>query len=102
MADFAADLAKIVSDKKVAGKGGKVTKKMKLGPKSGAIFGGTASSSPGVASSSQGGAKVISPNVVQKMEKPFLLPKVISDKDFLDKNPLPVAAVERAAIFGMD
>jgi hypothetical protein len=57
MADFAADLAKIVSDKKVAGKGGKVTKKRKLGPKSSAIFGGTVSSSPGVASSSKGGRR---------------------------------------------
>jgi hypothetical protein len=36
------------------------------------------------------------------MKKPLVLPRVISDKDFLDKNPLPVAAVDRAAIFGMD
>jgi hypothetical protein len=32
------------------------------------------------------------------MKKPLVLPRVISDKDFLDKK----AAVERAAIFGMD
>jgi cell division protein FtsB len=115
MADFAADLIKIVSDKKITGKGGKVTKKRKLGPKSSDIFEGT-SSSPGVGSSSQGGTKVVSPNVMQKakpateeiplvdleMEKPFLLPKVVSDKDFLDKNPLQVAAVEKAAILRMD
>jgi hypothetical protein len=115
MADFAADLCKIVSDKKITGKGGKVAKKRKLGPKSSAIFGATLSS-PGVASSSQGGSKVVSPNVMQKakpatgeiplvdleMEKPFLLLKVVSDKDFLDKNPLQLAAVEKAAILGMD
>jgi hypothetical protein len=34
--------------------------------------------------------------------RPFLLPKVVSDKDFLEKNSLQVAAVEKAAILGMD
>jgi cell division protein FtsB len=115
MADFAADLCKIVSEKKltrVAGKGGK---KRKLGAKGSAVF-GTASSSPGGASSSQGASKMTSTATVQKtrharddiqvvdleMEKPFLLPKVVSDKSFLDKNPVQVAAVEKEAILGAD
>jgi cell division protein FtsB len=114
MADVAADLCKIVSEKKITGGAGKAGKKRKLGTKSSAVF-GTASSSPGGASSSLG-TKVTSSNVLQKtklvkeeiqvvdleMEKPFLLPKVVSDKDFLEKNPLQVAAVEKAAILGMD
>jgi hypothetical protein len=33
-----------------------------------------------------------------EMGRPFLLPRVVSDKDFLEKNPLQVAAVEKAAI----
>jgi predicted RNase H-like nuclease (RuvC/YqgF family) len=36
------------------------------------------------------------------VEKHFLLPRVISDKDFLEKNPLQVAAADKAAILGMD
>jgi cell division protein FtsB len=62
------------------------------------------------------GTKVTSPNVAQKtrlikeeiplvdleVEKPFLLPRVVSDKDFLEKNPLQVAAADKAAILGMD
>jgi hypothetical protein len=71
---------------------------------------------PGAANSSLGVLKVTSPNVVQKlkktkeeiyvvdleMEKPFVLPRFISDKTFLDKNPLQVAAVDKAAILEMD
>jgi hypothetical protein len=62
------------------------------------------------------GTKVTSPNVAQKtilikeeiplvdleVEKPFLLPRVVSKKDFLEKNPLQVAAVDKAAILEMD
>jgi hypothetical protein len=95
MADFAADLSKIVSEKKLAGGVGKGGKKRKLATKGSAVF-GTAPSSPGGASSSLR-TKVTSPHVVQKtklikeeiplvdleIEKPFLLPKVVSDKDFL-------------------
>jgi hypothetical protein len=113
MADFAAELSKIVSDRKALGK----TKK-KLSSKTSAVLGqGVAgSSSPGGASSSLGASKVVSPAAVQmpkrqrqdvpvvdlEVEKPFLLPRVISDKDFLVKNPLQVAAVEKVAILGMD
>jgi hypothetical protein len=71
---------------------------------------------PGAANSSLGVLKVTSPNVVQKlkktkeeiyvvdleMEKPFVLPRFISDNTFLDKNPLQVAAVDKAAILEMD
>jgi predicted RNase H-like nuclease (RuvC/YqgF family) len=61
--------------------------------------------------------KVTSPPVSQKsksikegtpvidlveMGRPFLLPKVVTDKDFLEKNPLQVAAVEKAAILEMN
>jgi cell division protein FtsB len=114
MADFAADLNKIVSEKKLTGGAGKAGKKRKLATKGSAVF-GSASSSPGGASSSLG-TKVASPYVAQKtklvkeeiplvdleVEKPFLLPRVISDKDFLEKNPLQVAAADKAAILGMD
>jgi cell division protein FtsB len=64
MASFAADLSKIVSEKKLTGGAGKAGKKRKLGPKGSAVF-GTASSSPCGASSSLG-KKVTSPNIVQK------------------------------------
>jgi predicted nuclease with TOPRIM domain len=37
-----------------------------------------------------------------EMGRPFLLPKVVTDKDFLEKNPLQVAAVEKAALLEMD
>jgi cell division protein FtsB len=116
MADFALDLSKIVSEKKLTGGAGKAGKKRKLGPKGGAVL-GTASSSPCGASSSLG-TKVSSPNVLQKsklikeeipvidvdleMGRPFLLPKIVTDRDFLEKNPLQVAAVEKAAILEMD
>jgi hypothetical protein len=110
MADFAADLSKIVSEKKLTGGTSKGGKKRKLVTKVSAAF-GTASSSPGGASSSMG-TKVTSPNVTQKtipikeetpfvdldVEKLFLLPRVVSDKEFLEKNPLQVAAVDKAAI----
>lgn len=100
MADFAADLSKIVSEKKFTGGAGKAGKNRKLATKSSAVF-GSASSSP-VGASSSLGTKVVSPYVTQKtklikgeiplvdleVEKPFLLPRVISDKDFLEKNPL--------------
>jgi chromosome segregation ATPase len=36
------------------------------------------------------------------MGRPFLLPRVITDKDFLEKNSLQVAVVEKAAILEMD
>jgi predicted nuclease with TOPRIM domain len=36
------------------------------------------------------------------MGRPLLLPRVVTDKDFLDKNSLQVAAVEKAAILEMD
>jgi hypothetical protein len=114
MASFAADLSKIVSEKKLTGGARKAGKKRKLATKGSAVF-GTASSSPGGASSSMG-TKVTSPNVAQKtrlikeeiplvdleVEKPFLLPRVVSKKDFLEKNPLQVAAVDKAAILEMD
>jgi hypothetical protein len=63
------------------------------------------------------GTKVASPNVLPKsnlvkgeptlidldmdMGRPFLLPRVVTDKDFLEKNNLQVAAVEKAAILEM-
>jgi cell division protein FtsB len=117
MADFALDLSKIVSEKKLTGGVGKAgQKKRKLGPKGSAVF-GTASSSPCGPSSSLG-TKVTSPTVLPKskafkeeipvidvdleMGKPFLLPKVVSDKDFVEKNPLQVTAVEKAAILEAD
>ncbi|MCI93646.1 hypothetical protein A2U01_0114944, partial [Trifolium medium] len=66
------------------------------------------SSSPGGVSSSQGGAPTGSPVVRQSppkrqreeepvidleaFEKPFLLPRVFSDKDFMGKHPPMVAA----------
>jgi hypothetical protein len=116
MADFALDLSKIVSEKKLTGGAGKAGKKRKLGPRGSAVL-GTTSSSPCGASSSLG-TKVISPNVLPKskltkeeiplvdldveMGKPFLLPKVVTDKGFLEKNSLQVAAVEKAAILEMD
>jgi hypothetical protein len=37
-----------------------------------------------------------------EMGRPFLLPKVITDQDFLEKNPLQVAAVEKAALLEMN
>jgi hypothetical protein len=99
MADFALDLSKIVSEKKLTGEASKAAKKRKLGPKGSAAF-GTASSSPCGASSSLG-PKVTSPNVPQKskpikegnpvidvdleMGRPILLPRVVTDKDFLEK-----------------
>jgi cell division protein FtsB len=116
MADFALDLSKIVSEKKLTGGAGKAGKKRKLGPRGSAVL-GTTSSSPCGASSSLG-TKVVSPNVLPKskltkeeiplvdlyveMGKPFLLPRVVTDKDFLEKNPLQVAAADKAAILGMD
>jgi hypothetical protein len=120
MADFAADLTRIVSDKKLtggAGKAGKAAKKRKMAPKGSSVFGpGSGSSSPGGCSSSMG-TKVTSPNVLPKsnlvkgeptlidleveMGRPFLLPRVVSDRDFLEKNTLQVAAVEKAAILEM-
>jgi hypothetical protein len=36
------------------------------------------------------------------MEKPFVLPKVVTDKEFFEKNPLQVAAVEKTAILEME
>jgi cell division protein FtsB len=114
MADFDLDLSKIVSDKKLAGGAGKASKKRRLGPKGSAVF-ATASSSPGGASSSLG-TKVTFPHVSQKSKstkegtplidlvetgRPVILPKVVTDKDFLEKNPLQVAAVEKAAILEM-
>jgi hypothetical protein len=116
MADFALDLSKIVPEKKLTGGAGKARKKRKLGPKGSAVF-GTASSSPCGASSSLG-TKVTSPAVLQKskpikeeipvidvdleMGRPFLLPKIVTDRGFLEKNPLQVAAVEKAAILEVD
>jgi hypothetical protein len=115
MADFDLDLSKIVSDKRVTGGASKAAKKRKLGPKGSAVF-ATASSSPGGASSSLG-TKVTSPPVSQKskpvkegtpvvdlveMGRPFLLPKVVTDQDFLEKNPLQVAVVEKAALLEMN
>jgi cell division protein FtsB len=114
MADFAADLSKIVSEKKLAGGAGKAGKKRKLATKGSAVF-GSGSSSPGGASSSPG-TKLTSPRIPQKtklikeeapvidleIEKPFLLPRLITDKEFLEKNPLQVAAAEKAAILGAD
>jgi cell division protein FtsB len=114
MADFALDLSKIVSDKKLAGGAGKTGKKRKLGPKGSAAF-ATTSSSPCGASSSLG-TKMTSPNILQKSKPiregtpvidletgmPILLPKVVSDRDFLEKNPLQVTAVEKAAILEAD
>jgi hypothetical protein len=115
MADFDLDLSKIVSDKKLTGGAGKTAKRRKLGLKGSAVF-GTASSSPGGASSSLG-TKVTSPPVSQKSKsfkegtpvidlvevgRPVLLPRVVTDKDFLEKNPLQVAAVEKAAILEMN
>jgi hypothetical protein len=116
MADFAADLSKIVSEKKLTGGAGKTgLKKRKLGTKSSAAF-GTASSSPCVASSSLG-TNATSPNVPPKIKpikevnpvidvdmevgRPILLPRVVTDKDYLEKNHLQVAAVEKAAILEM-
>jgi cell division protein FtsB len=106
-----------VSEKKLTGGAGKTgPKKRKLGPKGSAAF-GTASSSPCGASSSLG-TKVTSPNVLPtskpikvgnpaidvdvEMGRPILLPRVMTDKDFLEKNLLQVAAVEKAAILEMD
>jgi cell division protein FtsB len=115
MADFAADLSKIVSEKKLTGGAGKAAKKRKLATKGSTIF-GTASSSPGGCSSSMG-TKVTSPNVLPRSNlkqeiafvdldvdtgRPFLLPKVVTDKDFLERNSLQVAAMEKAAILEMD
>jgi hypothetical protein len=120
MADFAADLSRIVSDKKLtggAGKAGKAVKRRKMATKGSSIFGpGSGSSSPGGCSSSMG-TKVASPNVLPKsnlvkgeptlidldvdMGRPFLLPRVVTDKEFLEKNTLQVAAVEKAAILEM-
>jgi hypothetical protein len=40
-------------------------------------------------------------DVDAEVEKPFLLPRVVSDKGFLERNPLQVAAVEKAAILEM-
>jgi hypothetical protein len=116
MADFAADLSKIVSEKKLIGKAVKVPKKRKLANRGSAVF-TSGSSSPGGCSSSLG-TKVTSPTVLPKsnlvkgevpfidvdaeMGRPFLLPRVMTDKDFLEKNSLQVAAVEKAAILEMD
>jgi hypothetical protein len=116
MADFAADLSKIVSEKKLTGGAVKAPKKRKLANRGSAVF-TSGSSSPGGSSSSLG-AKVVSPTVKPKSNlvkgevsiidvdldvgKPFLLPRVVADKDFLDKNPLQVAAEEKAAILGAD
>jgi hypothetical protein len=63
------------------------------------------------------GTKMASPNVLPKsnlvkgeatfvdldadMGRPFLLPIVVTDKEFLEKNSLQVAAVEKAAILEM-
>jgi hypothetical protein len=118
MADFAADLCKIVSDKKVTGKTGKGGKKRKLGPKTSSVLNqpAMASSSPGGASSSLGTSKITSPTMTQKlkqpkveihvvdleMEKPFVLPLVVTDKEFFEKKPLQVAAVEKTAILEME
>jgi cell division protein FtsB len=115
MDDFAADLSKIVSEKKLAGGAGKAGKKRKLATKGSAVF-GSGSSSPGGASCSSLGTKLTSPRIPQKtklikeeapiidleIEKPFLLPRLITDKEFLEKNPLQVAAAEKAAILGAD
>jgi hypothetical protein len=115
MADFDLDLSKIVSDKKLTGGASKAPKKRKLGLKGSAVF-ASASSSPGGASLSLG-AKVTSPLVSQKsksfkegtpvidlveMGRPVLLPMVVTDKDFLERNPLQVGAVEKAAILEMN
>jgi hypothetical protein len=116
MADFAADLSKIVSEKKLTGGAGKAPKKRKLATKDITVF-GSGSSSPGGCSSSMG-TKVTSPNVLPKsnlvkeeaafidldvdMGRPFLLPKVVTDRDFLEKNTLQVAAMEKAALLDAD
>jgi hypothetical protein len=100
------------------GKTGKGGKKRKLGPKTSALLGqpATASSSPGGTSSSLGTSKITSTAMTQKlkqpkveipvvdleMEKPFVLPKVVTDKEFFEKNPLQVAAVEKTAILEME
>jgi hypothetical protein len=63
------------------------------------------------------GTRVASPNVLPKsnlvkgepplidldvdMGRPFLLPRVVTDKEFLEKNTLQVAAVEKTAILEM-
>jgi hypothetical protein len=105
-----------VSEKKLTGGAGKTgPKKRKLGTKGSAAF-GTASSSPCGASYSLG-TKVTSPNVPPKIKpikevnpvidvdmevgRPILPPRVVTDKDYLEKNPLQVAAVEKAAILEM-
>jgi hypothetical protein len=111
MVDFALDLSKIVSEKKLTGGAEKAGKKRKLVPKGSAVL-RTTSSSPCGASSSLG-TKAASPNVLPKskltkgdisvveldveMGRPFLLPRVITDKDFLEKNSLQVVVVEKAA-----
>ncbi|MCI47377.1 hypothetical protein A2U01_0068618, partial [Trifolium medium] len=75
------------------------------------------SSSPGGVSSSQAGVQSGSPAVVKHpptkrqreelpidvdaMEKPFPLPRCIGSRDFLEKNPLMVAAVEKSLILDM-
>ncbi|WJX33097.1 hypothetical protein P8452_21344 [Trifolium repens] len=116
MADFAADLSKIVSEKKLTGGAGKIPKKRKLANRGSAVF-TSGSSSPGGCSSSLG-TKVTSPTVLPKsnlvkgevpfidvdaeMGRPFLLPRVMTDKEFLGKNSLQVVAVEKAAILKMD
>jgi hypothetical protein len=116
MADFAADLSKIVSEKKLTGGAGKAPKKRKLATKDNTVF-GSGSSSPGGCSSSMG-TKVTSPNMLPKsnlvkeeaafidlyvdMGRPFLLPKVVTDRDFLEKNTLQVAAMEKAALLDAD
>jgi cell division protein FtsB len=116
MANFAADLSKIVSEKKLAGGTGKTGTKRKLGPKGSAVLGAALSSPCGASSSA--GTKVTSPNALPKsklvkeeisvvdldlkMGRPFLLPRVVTDKDFLEKNSLQVAAVEKATILEMD
>ncbi|MCI64571.1 hypothetical protein A2U01_0085829, partial [Trifolium medium] len=74
------------------------------------------SSSPGGVSSSQAGAQSGSPIVrqpppkrqredpvidVDAMERPFPLPRCFGSRDFLEKNPLMVAAVEKSLILDM-
>jgi hypothetical protein len=99
----------------LTGGAAKIPKKRKMSTRGSAIF-TSGSSSPG-GSSSAVGTKVTSPSILPKsnlvkgevpfidvdaeIEKPFLLPRVVSDKDFLGRNPLQVAAVEKAAILEM-
>ncbi|MCH79893.1 hypothetical protein A2U01_0000654 [Trifolium medium] len=115
MVDFADELIKIVADQKVPKKGKKKVKSRASAVVEQSAAGG--SSSPGGVSSSQAGAQSGSPVVVKlpppkrqrdeqvidvdALEKPFLLPRCFSSRDFMDKRPPMVADVERSIIMDM-